>query len=94
MKLPIKITKTSFVEFDTPCYYECKWSGTYYKIYETGLLKVNTDTILNAFINDTTDSEYWVKQIRELLETGIPITKEQFYERYTITSNHLNIIAS
>ena len=51
MKLPIITTKTSYVEFDTPCYYQSKY-GSFYKIYETGMLSVYKEMIDNYYILD------------------------------------------
>jgi hypothetical protein len=38
--------------------------------------------------------EFTVNKVRELLETGTPITKDEFNHQFTITMNHLSIIAS
>jgi len=95
MKLPITISKTSYVEFDTPTYYRAKWGDIYYKIYESGILSVYKESINNFYLskdNSVTD-QYTIDKIRELLEKGIPITKEEFMEQYTLSANHLNIIA-
>ena len=96
MRLPITTTNTSYVEFDTPTYYQSKWSGFYYKIYDTGIISVNKESITNFYLNDDKGiaDKYAVDKIRDLLETGIPITKQEFDEQFTITFNHLNIIAS
>lgn len=95
MRLPIITTHTSYVEFDTPTYYQSKWGNIYYKIYETGVLSVFKESINNFYLTDHKDKpdQYTVDKIRELLETGIPITKEEFQEQFTITFNHLNIIS-
>ena len=95
MKLPITINKTSYVEFETPCYYQSKY-GSFYKIYETGMLSVYKEMIDNFYILDAKGNpdEFTVNKVRELLETGIPITKEEFLKQFQITVNHLNIIAS
>ena len=95
MKLPITISKTSYVEFDTPTYYRAKWGDIYYKIYESGILSVYKESINNFYLSDYNSKvdQYTVDKIRELLETGIPITKEEFQEQFAITFNHLNIIA-
>jgi len=94
MKLPITTTHTSYVEFDTPTYYQSKWGNIYYKIYETGILSVHTEQICNFYIESNSKvDKYAVDKIRDLLETGIPITKEEFMEQYTLSANHLNIIA-
>ena len=95
MKLPIITTKTSYVEFETPCYYQSKY-GSFYKIYETGMLSVYKEMIDNYYILDAKGNpdEFTVNKVRDLLETGIPITKEEFYQQFTITMNHLSIVAS
>lgn len=98
MKLPITTTKTttSFVEFDTPCYYKKEYGTLIVKIYEDGILQVSKEHISNYRFEETeysTDKHY-VELIRELLEKGIPVTKEEFDAAYTLTANHLNIIAS
>jgi len=95
MKLPIITTKTSYVEFDTPAYYQSKY-GSFYKIYETGMLSVYKDMIDNYYILDAKGNpdEFTVNKVRDLLETGIPITKEEFNQQFTITMNHLSIVAS
>jgi hypothetical protein len=95
MKLPIITTKTSYVEFDTPAYYQSKY-GSFYKIYETGMLSVYKDMIDNYYILDAKGNpdEFTVNKVRELLETGTPITKEEFNQQFKITMNHLSIIAS
>ena len=96
MKLPITTSHTSYVEFDTPTYYQNKWGGIYYKIYDTGILCINKEQISNFYLNDDKGvaDKFTVDKIRDLLETGIPSTKEEFIEQFTITANHLNIIAS
>lgn len=95
MKLPIITTKTSYVEFETPCYYQSKY-GSFYKIYETGMLSVYKEMIDNYYILDAKGNpdEFTVNKVRDLLETGIPITKEEFLQQFTITMNHLSIVAS
>lgn len=95
MKLPIITTKTSYVEFDTPAYYKSK-RGSYYKIYETGMVSIYKEAIDNYYILDANGNpdEFTVNKVRELLETGTPITKEEFLQQFQITVNHLNIIAS
>ena len=94
MKLPITTSHTSYVEFDTPCYYQSKWVNIYYKIYNTGIQSVFTEAIHNSYIEaDDKVDQYAVNKIREILETGIPITKEEYQEQFNITLNHLNIIA-
>ena len=94
MKLPITTSHTSYVEFETPCYYKSKWGNHLYKIYETGILIVHTDQICNFYIevNDKVN-QYAVDKIRDLLETGIPVAKQEFDEQWTIAMNHLNIVA-
>jgi hypothetical protein len=94
MKLPIITTKTSYVEFDTPCYYQSKY-GSFYKIYETGMLSVYRDMVDNYYILDSKGNpdEFTVNKVRDLLETGTPITKDQFLEEFNKTFVHLNIIA-
>lgn len=95
MKLPITTSHTSYVEFDTPTYYQCKYGNIFYKIYETGILSVYKEAIHNFYLTDhnSVSDKYTVDKIRELLETGIPITKEEFQEQFAITFNHLNIIS-
>jgi len=95
MKLPITINKTSYVEFDTPAYYESKY-GSFHKIYETGMISVYKDMIDNFYILDRKGNpdEFTVNKVRELLETGIPITKDEFLQEFNKTFIHLNIIAS
>jgi len=94
MKLPITTTHISYVEFDTPSYYQSKWGNIFYKIYETGILSVQTEQICNFYIESNSKvDQYAVDKIRDLLETGIPVTKQEFDEQWTIAMNHLNIVA-
>ena len=96
MKLPIITTKTSYVEFDTPAYYTRSYGGFFYKIYDTGIISVTDTSVIDFPINDSkneinTDT---VVRIRELLEKGVPISKEEFEQEYRKAINHINIIAS
>jgi hypothetical protein len=96
MKLPIITTKTSYVEFETPAYYTRSYGGFFYKIYDTGIISVAETSVIDFPINDhkneiNTDT---VVRIRELLEKGVPISKEEFEQEYRKAINHLNIIAS
>lgn len=96
MKLPIITTKTSYVEFDTPAYYTRSYGGFFYKIYDTGIISVTETSVIDFPINDSkneinTDT---VVRIRELLEKGVPISKEEFDQEYRKAINHINIIAS
>lgn len=95
MKLPITTSHTSYVEFETPCYYQSKYGTGMYKIYENGYISVSNESIHNFYLEDynTHTNQYVIKQIRELLEDGIPVTKQEFEEQFEITSTHLNIIA-
>lgn len=95
MKLPIKVTHTSYVEFDTPSYYKSKHGIITAKIYDDGIMQVGKEHISNYRFEKThySTDQHYVDLIRELLETGIPITKKEFDEAYTITANHLNIIS-
>jgi len=94
MRLPITTSHTSYVEFDTPTYYQAKWGTSYHKIYDTGIISVHTEQINNFYLDGNSQvDKYTVDKIRELLETGIPITKKEFDEQFTIAFNHLNILA-
>lgn len=94
MKLPITTSHTTYLEFDTPAYYQSKWGTSYHKIYDTGIISVRTEQINNFYLDSGGKADkYTVDTIRELLETGIPITKEEFDQQFTIAFNHLNIIA-
>lgn len=93
MKLPIVVTNTSYVEFDTPCYYKSPYDS-YVKIYDTGYLKVSKEAIMNYNLESGFNQKYYVDEIRELLEKGTPITEAEFKEAMQFTYTHLNIIAS
>ena len=93
MKLPITTTHTSYVEFDTPCYYEDNYNNKI-AIYDTGYIKVGRDSIISSSIETSFNKEFHIKEIRELLETGKPITEAEFKQAMEFTYTHLNILAS
>ena len=93
MKLPIIVKNTSYLEFETPCYYEDRF-GRFFKFYDTGYVTVNTNSIFNHFINLDKPDEYLIKEVREVLETGKPITEQEFINQFTITVNHISILCS
>ena len=93
MKLPIIVKNTSYLEFDTPCYYEDRL-GRFFKIYDTGYVAVSTNSIFNHFIDIDNPNEYLIKEIRDLLESGKPISEQDFNKQFTITVNHISILCS
>lgn len=93
MKLPIIVKNTSYLEFETPCYYEDRL-GRFFKFYDTGYVTVSTNLICNHFIDIDNPNEYLIKEVREVLEKGKPITEQEFNKQFTITANHISIICS
>lgn len=93
MKLPIIVKNTSYLEFETPCYYE-DYLGRFFKFYDTGYIVVSTNSIINHFIDIDNPNEYLIREVREILEKGKPITEQEFNKQFTITVNHISIICS
>ena len=66
------------------------------KLYLFSRSDINFDDVrvINHFIDIDNPNEYLVKEVRDVLEKGKPITEKEFINQFTITVNHISILCS